>query len=410
MDTLKRYRLYAGALCVYDLSGDAVFETMQKIFQNQDDEAFIPLQRDLCRLLLAAGSLEEYLLNAVLTNDNAFTRAAAAGKEKELPQAVQKSVVADLKKLSQLCTFSAADIFSAADDPDVRQVLTTMPAWQSVSDPARPPQWDQQYKVFAEYHRKNGYGIFAQCSAFSWRGGALCPVHACDTIRLTDLKNYESQRQKVIDNTESFVLGYPANNVLLYGDRGTGKSSTVHAVLNEYAPMGLRMVELSKKSIPELPLLFERLNDCPMKFIIFIDDLSFDKDDDSFAELKAALEGSLSARQNHTLIYATTNRRHLVKETFSARDGDEVHRQDTIQEQMSLSDRFGLTVTFLNPDRKNYLEITDKLAADRGIRASTELLHQKAERWALAKGGRSPRCAKQFIDYVESCEKRGKSW
>ena len=131
MDTLKRYRLYAGALCVYDLSGDAVFETMQKIFQNQDDEAFIPLQRDLCRLLLAAGSLEEYLLNAVLTNDNAFTRAAAAGKEKELPQAVQKSVVADLKKLSQLCTFSAADIFSAADDPDVRQVLTTMPAWTS---------------------------------------------------------------------------------------------------------------------------------------------------------------------------------------------------------------------------------------------------------------------------------------
>ena len=410
METLKRFRLYANALCVYNLESDPVFQTMQKIFQNEDDEDFIPLQRDLCRLLMDAGSLEEYLLGAILTNDNVFARAAAAGKEKELPQSVQRSVVADLKKLSQLCAFSAADIYTAAKDPDVRQILSTMPAWQSLNHAGVAPQWEEQYHVFAQYHRKNGYGIFAECYAFSWRGGALCPVHACDTIRLRDLKNYESQRQKVIDNTESFVMGLPANNVLLYGDRGTGKSSTVHAVLNEYAPQGLRMVELSKKAIPELPLLFEQLNDCPMKFILFIDDLSFDKDDDSFAELKAALEGSLSARQDHTLIYATTNRRHLVKETFSSRDGDEVHRQDTIQEQMSLSDRFGLTVTFMNPDRKNYLEITDKLAADRGIKADPEQLHQKAERWALAKGGRSPRCAKQFIDYVESCEKRGKTW
>lgn len=410
MNTLKRYRLYADALCIYDFTGDAIFETMEKIFQNENDEDFISLQRDLCRLLMGTNSLEEYMLNAILTNDNAFTRAAAAGKAEELPQAVQKSVIADLTKLSQLCTFSAGDIYNAVSDPDVRQILSTMPAWQTLNHPGVPPQWDQQYKIFAEYHRKNGYGIFAQCYAFCWRNASLCPVHACDTIRLSDLKNYESQRQKVIDNTESFVMGYPANNVLLYGDRGTGKSSTVHAVLNEYAPMGLRMVELSKKSIPEMPLLLEQLNDCPMKFILFIDDLSFDKDDDSFAELKAALEGSLSARQSHTLIYATTNRRHLVKETFSSRDGDEVHRQDTIQEQMSLSDRFGLTVTFMNPDRKNYLEITDKLAADRGIQADPEMLHQKAERWALAKGGRSPRCAKQFIDYVESCEKRGKSW
>ena len=165
METLKRFRLYAKALCVYNLESDPVFQTMQKIFQNEDDEDFIPLQRDLCRLLMDAGSLEEYLLGAILTNDNVFARAAAAGKEKELPQSVQRSVVADLKKLSQLCAFSAADIYTAAKDPDVRQILSTMPAWQSLNHAGVAESDTRAMEL--ETDRDDGRTVYE----FSWKVG-----------------------------------------------------------------------------------------------------------------------------------------------------------------------------------------------------------------------------------------------
>lgn len=185
------------------------------------------------------------------------------------------------------------------------------------------------------------------------------------------MKNYELQRNKVIDNTESFIAGHPANNVLLYGDRGTGKSSTVHAILNEYWQKGLRMIEIPKSAVADLSLIREQIADSPMKFIIYIDDLSFDSNDTSFSELKAALEGSLSGKQPNTIIYATSNRRHLIKENFSDREND-VNKGDTMQEQLSLSDRFGLTITFLNPDKRNILILLKNLLAT-GILKSTAL-------------------------------------
>jgi hypothetical protein len=146
-----------------------------------------------------------------------------------------------------------------------------------------------------------------------------------------------------------------------------------------------------------------------MKFIIFIDDLSFDSHEDSFGALKAALEGSLSGRKDNTIIYATSNRRHLIKENFSDREND-VNRTDTLQEELSLSDRFGLSITFMNPDKKDYVDIVEKIALDRKIDTDMDILCEKAEQWARRRGGRSPRCARQFIDYVESCIKRGKEW
>ena len=169
------------------------------------------------------------------------------------------------------------------------------------------------------------------------------------------------------------------------------------------------MIEISKGDINDLTMIREKISDSPMKFIIFIDDLSFDNHDDSFGELKAALEGSLSGRQNNTLIYATSNRRHLIKENFSDREND-VNRSDTLQEELSLSDRFGLSITFINPDKKDFEDIVQKIATDRELTSDMEKILFTAEQWARRRGGRSPRCARQFIDYVESCEKRNIEW
>jgi hypothetical protein len=285
-----------------------------------------------------------------------------------------------------------------------------MPKW--IDGKAKLPlttNWGEQIEDLKKYHIENGYGIYSKYIAFSWRNKEFSPITSLDPIRLSDLKKYEIQREKVVHNTLSFLDGYPANNVLLYGDRGTGKSSTIHAILNEYCCRGLRMIEISKSDINDLTLIREKIFDSPMRFIIFIDDLSFDSHEDSFGELKAALEGSLSGKQSNALIYATSNRRHLIKENFSDREND-VNRSDTLQEELSLSDRFGLSITFVNPDKQEFLDITEQIVKDRGIDVDIDKLLEGADQWARRRGGRSPRCAKQFIDYVESCIKRNVEW
>lgn len=253
----------------------------------------------------------------------------------------------------------------------------------------------------------NGYGVFREAAAFLWDGKnkRLQPVRRAPTVRLSDLKEYEDERARILDNTVCFLEGLPANNVLLYGDRGTGKSSTVHAILNELRGRGLKLVELNKAAIGDLPLVTDRLPD-RMRFIIYIDDLSFESRSDDYAELKAALEGSVS-RPDNLLIYATTNRRHLLKEMHSDRAGDDLHAADTMQEQLSLSDRFGLTVTFMTPSRQEFLAILRGILADRNITLGEEELRRLGERWALARGGRSPRAAKQLADMIESRVRRG---
>ena len=196
----------------------------------------------------------------------------------------------------------------------------------------------------------------------------------------------------------ALLSGKPAANILLTGDAGTGKSSTVKAVVNELSHLGLRILEVRKEQLHSIPAILDELNSNPLKFILFIDDLSFQKDDDNFSALKAILEGSVSARSRNVVIYATSNRRHLVKESFSNRDGDDVHRNDTMQEMLSLSERFGIQITFQKPDKKTYLDIVRHLAKDRGVEMPVEELEAQAERFALGRGGRSARAATQFID------------
>lgn len=413
MRKVTKLKYYIESLCIYDFEEDDVFSALYDLLCDEDEDTVALQSYFFKELAKSSESLKEHISKLILTNDNIFTKAACADKAGELSLAVMNAVKSDLAKLEEIASINAQDIANGVDDDDVKEILLTLPGWE-VGKAVEPlkDHWDKQIDELVNYHKTYGYGMYAKNIAFTWRDGEITPVNSIDAIRLTDLKNYELQRNKVIDNTESFIAGHPANNVLLYGDRGTGKSSTVHAILNEYWQQGLRMIEIPKSAVADLSLIREQIADSPMKFIIYIDDLSFDSNDTSFSELKAALEGSLSGKQPNTIIYATSNRRHLIKENFSDREND-VNRGDTMQEQLSLSDRFGLTITFLNPDKKEYLDIVEKLATDRHFAdhgVDMDKLLFKADQWATRRGGRSPRGAKQFIDHVEGCIKRNKEW
>ena len=406
MNKVTKIKYYMEALCVYDLWEDELYQGLFELL-NSAEEYVIGAYSSFYRLVLRAGSVREHISKSILTNENLFTKSACGGFADDKIIETAKS---DLAMLEEIAGITADDIISHIENKEIKEILNTLPKFKS-GQAVSPldTDWEDKIDDLIEYHKRNGYGKFAKHIAFTWRNGELCPVTSIDPITLNDLKNYEVQRQKVVDNTESFVTGHPANNVLLYGDRGTGKSSTVHALLNEYHNRGLRMIEIPKSTVSELTLIREAIADVPLKFIIYIDDLSFDSNDSSFSELKAALEGSLSGKQANTLIYATSNRRHLIKESFSDRQ-NEMNLNDIMQEQLSLSDRFGLSITFINPNKAEYLDIVKKIAADRGLNADEEKLCFKAEQWATRRGGRSPRCAKQFIDFAESCINRGKEW
>lgn len=251
----------------------------------------------------------------------------------------------------------------------------------------------------SSYIEKYGTSFYAGHKAFRYEKGCLVPVNSFDTIKLGSLKNYDAQRQKVIDNTLCFLEGQKYSNVLLYGDRGTGKSSTVKAVVNE--DERLRIILVPKSEIAGLYDIYDTVRDIPLKFILFLDDLTFGDNDPGYGILKQALEGSVNVMPSNCAIYATTNRRHIIKENASECE-DERNAADARDEKVSLADRFGLYITFMLPDKKIYLDIVRKLAADRKLNIDDETLCLIAEKYALRKGGRSPRAAEQVVNAVEA--------
>ncbi len=332
------------------------------------------------------GNFGTYISDLLECDDNIYAKNYASGVG--ITENMTECFKNELKFFSKLTEITSGELLNSAElSPALARFDNTKFNF-SETIPARLSE-----------SSKYGYGMYARYGMFRVDAcGKLAPVMSPDNVDISSLIGYEDERKQVIDNTRALLENKPAANVLLCGDAGTGKSSTVKAVANMFRNDGIRLIELRKDQLGLLPDIMGEIAGNPLKFIIFVDDLSFACDDDGFGALKAALEGSASAKSSNAVIYATSNRRHLVKETFSARQGDEVHRRDTMEELMSLSERFGLTVLFSKPNKALYLQIAKALVNEHGIVMDEKELEIRAEAYALAKGGRSARVAGQFAD------------
>jgi predicted AAA+ superfamily ATPase len=362
-----------------------------------------------------------------LEDDNPFTRAAEAlrGGAGDIPRLLETLAAADLHRLGRIAAFDitgygrmvAEDLrrngFATAEKRILVEARAFLPADDGAESAAvlNGPDWSAALPRFVAYIRDHGAGELAGNHFFFWTknaalgGMSISPVRSPDPVRLADLAGYESQRSVVIANTLRFVEGKPANNLLLHGDRGTGKSATVKAVCNEFAENGLRLLEVRKNDLFDLPAILDTLAARSLPFIVFIDDLSFEAIDDSFTCLKALLEGGVEVRPPNVVIYATSNRRHLVKERIADRPSlaqaaadfsGEVRAFETMQEQFSLADRFGLSLVFTAPSQEEYLRIAGHIAFRRGLLASPEgggAFRENALRWEKS--------AKKYIELYD---------
>lgn len=366
---------------ILNISAHPLVKATLSYAQEKTEENFA----QLVRAVYASGAEENYLAflsKLTIEDDNPFSRAFAAGKGNPF---LKKGMADDWNAL-----------LSALPQENGYFALGAL-------HPPLTGSGEEVTEKLAEFYAKRGFGDFISHVAFGYDGD-LTPVLSPDPVRLTDLKGYEREKKEVGENILNFLSGFPYADMLLYGDRGTGKSSTVHAMINEYADRKLRLIELKKENLLLLPRLKTRLASLPMKFILFIDDFSLRENDERVSTLKAALQGSMEGHTDNVMIVATSNRRHVVEERMDTRVNS-VHAGDSEQELLSLSDRFGITVLFSSVNKSEYLAIVRTLCAERGL--TVENLDLLAERWALLRGGRSPRRARQFADYAEATLRRG---
>ncbi len=298
----------------------------------------------------------------------------------------------DVDALLQLARLGAEDIRVALKPiltEEYVSVLDNLPAWET----GVPFTFEE----LSAFYRENGAGLYAKYRAFLWEEGQLVPVADPDCPHPVELLGYDQQRKQVLDNTRLLVEGKPSNNVLLFGDGGTGKSATVKSMLYLPGMENLRLIEIQKENLVGMPRLIRSLAGRRQSFILFIDDLAFDQDDKTYSSLKTILEGGLEKRPLNVAIYATSNRRHLVRQTFSDRAGDEVDAFETISEKTALAERFGLRIPYMTMSKSEYLALIDHLAGLYHVEMNREVLHAKAMEWEIRHAGRTPRVARQFI-------------
>ena len=429
------YRELAHLLLYSDLGEDAILTRLGEIFRDwergEDRDALVGrIYAQVKRLLdlgTACGFDENlwqcYLTWLLMTNENSFTRTCEREGVRE--GSVNRFARDDLAVFRRLFTYDfgpverdlGLDCFSVLRDyraipkrtrmynRDVsRQVLALREQLAAAEDD------EAFFRLVTDYYRRYGYGVFAMNRAFriSRRDGGpveFLPISNVDDVRLSDLLGYEDQKWELRRNTEAFLEGRAANNVLLYGDAGTGKSTSVKALINEYFDRGLRMIEIYKHQFGDLSAILAQVKERNYRFIIFIDDLSFEENEVAYKFLKAVIEGGVETRPDNVLIYATSNRRHLIRETWNDRTDMEhhgdIHRSDTVEEKLSLASRFGVAINYNAPTQKEYHAIVKALAARQGIDMDERQLLAMANTWEVRHSGFSGRTAQQFVHYLE---------
>lgn len=365
---------------------------------------------------------QDYLLNKILSDENPFSLKAEQTDIAQLGASLVLQVEDDLNRLQ--------DLF-AIQSEQIRTILQRIgweknwPGWEEIEQPNsslkadidcrysiknqfnEALKWKSLVNELSDFYYQNGAGNFSMFKAFHWQstenGGKLQGISSPDPVKMDDLVGFKDQKDWLIRNTSYFLAGHPANNVFVYGDRGTGKSSSIKALLNYFSNDLLRIVEVSRDNLNDLPKVMQLLKNRKLFFIIFVDDLSFEEEETEYKTLKAILEGSLETRPSNVLIYATSNRRHLIREFFSDRknfENEEVRSQDTLQEKVSLADRFGIQLAFVAPDQKQYLEIVHSICKKRSLKIPKEILERRALEWAQLYNARSGRTARQFMDFL----------
>lgn len=397
--------------------GNSFLELLQAIrYTDADAKSCLQAYGSYFQALAASSqNWEDYLITQILIADNPFTRLAQQQEWENLPPALIAAVRHDLQVLQSLYECSTASLsewVQAVGHLPVSPVVWYLEPeklgreLEFVASLQQLENWADAVEDLATYYRQFGTGLFAEYRALRWQSGQFVGIRNPDPVKLSTLVGYESQQEALLKNTKFLLSGEAALHVLLYGSRGSGKSSLVKALLNEYSEQNLRLIEVAKSDLQDLPKIVEQLRGVPQKFIIFVDDLSFEEDDDAFKALKVVLEGNLTARPLNVVVYATSNRRHLIREFFGDRpapqDNTEIHAWDTMQQKLSFSDRFGLTLTFEPADQKTYLKIVQHLAAQAGINITPEDLEFQALQWATRHNGRSGRTARQFIDFLKA--------
>ena len=311
-----------------------------------------------------------------------------AGADAVLEAAARRDVNV-LKRLRGLDCGAVLEKLTGLLGPEFAPVLEELPRWQAGAD--------FDFDGLTAFYREHGAGLFARYRAFVWTDGALIPVHEPDCPDEEEMMGYTLQRDQVIANTRALLEGRRVNDVLLYGDSGTGKSVTVKCLLSVPDFGNLRLIEVQKEGLRDMPALIRSLRGRQQKFILFIDDLAFDQDDNTYSVVKTILEGGLEKRPDNVAIYATSNRRLLVRQTFSDRAGDEVDIRETIAEKTALSDRFGLRIPYLALNKAEFLELIEQLADQAGVSMDRGELMREAVKWDMKFPGRTPRGARQFI-------------
>jgi len=353
---------------------------------------------------------QSYLVGRILDDENPFSLGAERG---EVSTSVLEQAGRDLLTLRELFVLDAATLLGRVESalPGMADVWAP---WRDSAPAEESPRhtiarklsaaedWGACVQLLAGHYSMHGAGPFGRNGVFRWKEGRLRAVVRPDTVRLEGLISYEREREPLISNTERFLAGLPAHHALLYGPPGTGKSSTVKAVLNEYAGRGLRLVEVKKEDLAELASVLEYLRGRGPRFVVFVDDLSFEEHEVEYKALKALLEGSVEEPPENVRVYATSNRRNLIRESFSDREDDDVHAHDTMQEKLSLAARSGLRLTFPSPNQARYLEIVAGLARARGLEIPEKALQERALLWDRWHAGRSGRTAKQLVDELQA--------